>query len=88
MSSPNTTPEQAAIVDAALARQERYLHHLARRLKEIGVNHPHPVIQWAEKAEWTVGGLRVHFAQWAKGQDPHLFPLSTSQRCSAPCGGG
>ncbi|MGA2440736.1 MAG: hypothetical protein ABSH08_07245 [Tepidisphaeraceae bacterium] len=71
MFRPNITPEQAAIVDAALARQEQYLHRLAKRLRAIGVNHPHPIMQWAEKAEWTVGGLRVHFAEWAKGQDPH-----------------
>ncbi|MGA2441816.1 MAG: DUF3303 family protein [Tepidisphaeraceae bacterium] len=69
MSSPKLTPEQAAIVDAALARQEQYLHPLAKRLKKMGINHPHPLMQWAEKAEWTVGGLRVHFAEWAKGQD-------------------
>jgi len=74
MSPPNLTPEQAAIVDMALARQEQYLHRLAKSLKEIGVNHPQPVIQWAERAEWTVGGLRVHFAEWAKGQDPHPVP--------------
>lgn len=77
MSSPKITPEQAAIVDAALAGQEQYLRRLADRLKAIGVNHPHPLIQWAEKAEWHVSGLRSHFAEWAKGQEPNPIPPQT-----------
>lgn len=57
-----------------LWRQQQYLNRLSKRLKEIGVNHPHPLIQWAEKAEWTVSGLRGHFAKWAKGQEPFSIP--------------
>ena len=74
MPTPKITPDQASIVDAALATQELYLHRLAKRLREIGVNHPHPLIQWAEKAEWTVSGLRSQFAEWAKGQEPFSIP--------------
>ena len=74
MPSPKITPDQAAAVDAALERQCQYLHKLAKRLNEIGVNHPHPLIQWAEKAEWTVSGLRCQFAVWAKGQEPFSIP--------------
>jgi hypothetical protein len=74
MPSPKISTEQAAIIDAALARQDQYLCRLAARLKAIGVNHAHPLIQWAEKAEWHVSGLRSHFAEWAKGQEPHSAP--------------
>jgi len=74
MLTPKITPDQASIVDATLARQEQYLHRLGKRLREIGVNHPHPLIQRAEKAEWTLSGLRGHFSEWAKGQEPFSVP--------------
>jgi hypothetical protein len=61
-------------VDAALARQEQYLHRLAKRLKAIGVNHPHPLLKWADQAAWSVGGLRIRLAEWAAGQEPFHAP--------------
>jgi hypothetical protein len=74
MPTPKINLHQSSIVDATLERQEQYLHRFAKRLWEIGVNHPHPLIQWAEKAEWTVSGLRTHFAKWAKGEEPFSVP--------------
>ena len=56
-----------------LAAHSDHLRRLAGRINELE-SYPHPVIHWAEKAEWTVGGLRVHFEEWAKGQDPHPVP--------------
>jgi hypothetical protein len=72
--TPPITPEQAAQVDAVLARQEDYLKRLGARLKAIGVKSPCCLPGWVEKAEWSVSGVRIHFAEWARGKTPFALP--------------
>jgi hypothetical protein len=60
------TDEQAAQVIRQLAKQEDYLKRLAKRLAARRA--PQHLVDWAEKASWSVGGLTTHFAMWAKDE--------------------
>jgi hypothetical protein len=71
---PPITPEQAAQVDAVLARHQDYSKRLSARLKERGVKSPHCLPDWVEKAQWSVSGLRHHFTEWASGKTSHAIP--------------
>jgi hypothetical protein len=66
------TDEQARAVDAFLTRCIAYLERLERRVKAKGVREPHPLPKWIEHAKWSLDGLRSHFGEWARGQDPTL----------------
>ena len=87
MAQPPLTPEQAAQVDAQLARCERYLDNLAKRLSRVAPV-GHQVRGWAEKSAWNVGGLRHHFAEWANGDRQciesagHAMKASEDRRAS------
>jgi hypothetical protein len=66
------TEDQAKAVDAALTRHIAYLERLGQRVRAKGVREPHPLPKWIEHAKWSLDGLRCHFGEWARGEDPTL----------------
>jgi len=73
MAKPPITPQQAAKVDRILAAYSDYLGRLAKRINRLE-SYPHPLPKWADQAAWSVSGLRIHFAEWAVGQEPFHAP--------------